>query len=370
MTGTPGADVQHPLLDVPVTEHAGRVLDWRPRYDERSRGFGMAAAEDRLPATGVLWRPGRTLDQGAEGACTGFGAAGELAAEPVPVPRITNGYALGVYRMAQRIDEWPGENYAGSSVNAAMKVLRSRGYCTGWRWAFSAEQLLAGIVAGGPAVIGVEWRDGCYETDPDAVLRPSGRVVGGHCVCLVGAIPAGTEMDPGAWQLLDGLGLAAGVRALFADGEEACAVGVNSWGPLYGSGGLFVVGLTALRAWCAAGWEAAQAEGRKRPRMTGGTRVASDVKQDRDGARQPATVGAEPEPESTETLELPASQLQEGDRLFLSDTVGAALERESVTVRGLRMVRGVVPQVLVTTRTGTFPLGAGTTVKVRRPASG
>jgi hypothetical protein len=366
MTGTPGVDRAHPLLDVPITEHDGRVLDWRPRYDVRSRAYGMAGGRDQLPATGSVWRPGRTMDQGREGACTGFAAAAELAAEPVAVPRIGNGYALGVYRMAQRLDEWPGENYSGSSVNAAKKVLRSRGYCTGWRWAFSAEQLVAGIVESGPAVIGVEWRSGSYDTDPENVLRPSGSVVGGHALCLLGAIPAGVELSPDAWQTLEDLGLAAGVRTLFSEGEDAVAIGVNSWGPTYGSGGLFVVAMSTLRAWCRAGWEAAQAEGRKRPGR-GGTVATNDDQDDQDTATeaQPATAADE----STETLELPARELREGDRLFLSDTVGATLERESATVRGLRLARGVASTVLVQTRTGSFPLGADTTVKVRRPAS-
>jgi hypothetical protein len=366
VTGAPGVDREHPLLDVPITEHAGRVLDWRPRYDVRSRAYGMAGGRDQLPATGTLWRPGRTMDQGSEGACTGFAAAAELAAEPVPVPRIGNGYALGVYRMAQRLDEWPGENYSGSSVNAAMKVLRSRGYCTGWRWAFSAEQFVAGIVADGPAVAGVEWRTGSYDTDAQNVLRPSGNVVGGHALCFVGAIPAGVELAPDAWQLLEDLGLAAGIRAVFAEGEDAAAIGVNSWGLTYGSGGLFVVAMSTLRAWCAAGWEAAQPEGRTRPGRRG-TQVAQND-QDQQNDQQPATAAAEPE--STETVEIPARDLEEGDRLFLSDDVGATLDRESATVRGLRLVRGVAPMVLVETRTGSFPLGADTMVKVRRPASG
>jgi hypothetical protein len=88
-----------------------------------------------------------------------------------------------------------------------------------------------------------------------------------------------------------------------------------------------------------------------------------DQQQDTDD--QPATAV---EAESTETLEIPASELRVGDRLFLSDDVGATLERESATVRGLQQTRGVVQQVRVTTRTGTFPVGAGTVVKVRRPA--
>ncbi len=42
--------------------------------------------------------------------------------------RLDNAYAFKVYKRAQQLDEWPGEDYGGSSVNAACKVLRERGF--------------------------------------------------------------------------------------------------------------------------------------------------------------------------------------------------------------------------------------------------
>src|SRR5688572_30495793 len=64
------------------------------------------------------------LDQGKEGACTGFGLATvtnyllrrrKIIPDPKPVsPRM-------LYQMAKRYDEWPGENYSGSSARGAMK---------------------------------------------------------------------------------------------------------------------------------------------------------------------------------------------------------------------------------------------------------
>jgi hypothetical protein len=357
---------------VTAPEHAGRVLDWRPRYDEKSRGYPMAAGDDQLPATGVLWRPGRTvLDQGREGACVGFAAAAELMADPVPVPRIGNAFALGLYRMAQRRDQWPGENYSGTSVLAGVTELKARGYCTGYRWAFSAEQLVAGIVTDGPAIVGVEWRVGSYVTDSDAVLRPSGRMVGGHALCMLGAIPADAAMTDEAWRALDGLGLGAGVRAVLEDDDEdAAAIGINSWGLSFGARGLFVVPMSVLREWCAAGWEAAQLTGRQLPPPARrGEQGMPDETDDTTGLNLGPSRQQAAESESTETLELPATELRVGDRLFLSDDVGATLERESATITGLRLSRGVAPRVLVSTRSGSFPLGAGVVVKVRRAAS-
>lgn len=367
---TPGDAAPHPLLDLPVSEHDGRTLDWRPQYDPRSRAYTMASAE-QPPSAGILWRNGQVLDQGSEGACCGFAAAGELAAEPVPVPRITNGYALGVYRLAQRIDQWPGENYQGTSVLAVMKVLRSRGYCAGFTWAFTVAQLAAGLSTG-PAVIGVEWRAGNYSTDQDAVLRPSGEVVGGHALLVLGFLPHGAQLEPDAWDALTRLRLADGARAVLEDDRErGVFVLLNSWGLTYGAGGLFLVPWSGMEQWRAAGWEAAQAQGRTRPSRKAVTDMADDDQPDTDD--QPATADdpsqAAGDDGSTRTLELTAIELQEGDRVFLDDQLTAALDRESATVHGLQLTRGVVPQVRVTTVGATFTLRAGATVKVRRPVS-
>ncbi len=70
------------------------------------------------------------LNQGSEGACTGFGlaaainyqhfvraaAAGGTAAEAI---RIASPAML--YRLARLYDEWPGEDYEGSSCRGALK---------------------------------------------------------------------------------------------------------------------------------------------------------------------------------------------------------------------------------------------------------
>jgi hypothetical protein len=73
------------------------------------------------------------LDQGREGACTGFGLATvanclllrrRVAPDKVPVsPRM-------LYEMARRYDEWPGESYSGSSARGAMKGWHKHGVCS------------------------------------------------------------------------------------------------------------------------------------------------------------------------------------------------------------------------------------------------
>ncbi len=77
------------------------------------------------------------LDQGEEGACTGFGLATvvhyllrtrKIEKDPGEIsPRM-------LYAMARRYDEWPGEAYEGSSCRGAMKGWHKHGVCAEPLW--------------------------------------------------------------------------------------------------------------------------------------------------------------------------------------------------------------------------------------------
>ena len=79
------------------------------------------------------------LDQGTEGACTGFGLATvanylltrrKVIPDPTPVsPRM-------LYELARRHDEWPGEDYSGSSARGAMKAWHKHGVCSEKIWPY------------------------------------------------------------------------------------------------------------------------------------------------------------------------------------------------------------------------------------------
>jgi hypothetical protein len=347
--------------------HAGRTFDWVPRFDERSRGFAVAAGAD-LPATGVLWKPGRTLDQGAEGACCGFAAAHEAAAEPVPVPRVTNSYARGWYRMAQRRDQWAGENYSGTSVLATCLEGRARGLYTGFRWSFSAEELAAGLPQG-PAIAGVEWTQGSYETNALGVLEPSGAVVGGHAICVLGFIPSVDLLAEDARRLLEDLDLLAGLESL----DEPAFIVLNSWGEDWGKKGLAIVSLTTVRGWVRAGAEFAHPEGRRLPGRKG-TAVSeaedvAGVEDERPDDADPGTQepgdngGAEPIQPASHVIHVAVTELQEGDRIFLPGWAEDLLGQEKVLRSGPAQV------ARVETRAGAFFLPAGDQVKVRRATS-
>ena len=77
------------------------------------------------------------LDQGSEGACTGYGLATvvnyllttrKVVSDCNPVsPRM-------LYELAKRYDEWPGESYSGSSARGAMKGWHKHGVCSEECW--------------------------------------------------------------------------------------------------------------------------------------------------------------------------------------------------------------------------------------------
>jgi hypothetical protein len=165
------------------------------------------------------------LDQGQEGACVGHGWAHELAARPVQVPMVSQD-AFDIYHAAQLVDEWEGEDYGGTSVNAGAKVARALGFITGWRWCLDINDVVKSLGYFGPIVMGVDWYEGMWDVDASGFVRPTGHIVGGHCVAL-------TQ-----------------IRVVLGDGQvdplRSYVTGINSWGRSWGRDGFFKIALIDL----------------------------------------------------------------------------------------------------------------------------
>jgi len=79
------------------------------------------------------------LDQGQEGACTGFGlatVANYLLRKRKYVPDPNPVSARMLYEMAKRYDEWAGDDYSGSSARGAMKGWHKHGICGDECWPY------------------------------------------------------------------------------------------------------------------------------------------------------------------------------------------------------------------------------------------
>ncbi|OGQ94570.1 MAG: hypothetical protein A2521_05225 [Deltaproteobacteria bacterium RIFOXYD12_FULL_57_12] len=131
-------------------------LDARPdRLDLRDRTYSPPVKS--LPAQ---WPPDETLkqllpeyvahdlilDQGKEGACTGFGLACMINyllwrrhIETSQAPFATVSPRM-LYHLARFYDEWPGEDYEGSSCRGALKAWHKHGVCADERWPYRDPQ--------------------------------------------------------------------------------------------------------------------------------------------------------------------------------------------------------------------------------------
>lgn len=209
-----------------------RKLDWRPRFDERSRNFPVSAVVRKtVRRKDRLWKVGPILDQGSEGACVGFGWTAEALATPVAVnlskvkarvPRQPQPFAQYVYKFAKTIDEWEGEDYDGTSVLAGAKSMQTFNLLKEYRWAFSIDEMVDGLISKGPVVLGIPWYEGMYEA-PKGVLKVSGENVGGHCILAVGYRVASPK----------------------AGGKDTVIL-QNSWGKSWGINGLAEIEVSEL----------------------------------------------------------------------------------------------------------------------------
>lgn len=106
------------------------------------------------------------LDQGREGACTGFGLATVvhyLLRTRKRFPDELDVSPRMLYDMARRYDEWEGTSYSGSSCRGAMKGWQKHGVCSAAAWPF-----VAGVSDTAPAEALTDGRA------VDAVRRPLG----------------------------------------------------------------------------------------------------------------------------------------------------------------------------------------------------
>ncbi len=219
-----------------------RVLDARrDTLDFRDRMFEPTLVEvpTHIPLADYRAWKIPVLDQGSEGACTGFGLATvanylltrrKVLPDPAPVS------ARMLYEMARRHDEWPGENYSGSSARGAMKGWHKHGVCSEaeWRSARRAAASAGGLTDARTA---------------DALRRPLGAylrvnhrdLVAMHSALAEVGILFATAVVHAGWEKVTKQGdipypaPAAGAHAFAIVAYDAEGFWIqNSWGPRWG----------------------------------------------------------------------------------------------------------------------------------------
>ncbi len=133
----------------------GQCLDARPdRIDLRDRAYAppVVSLPARFPDDATVRkllpryvRDGLMLSQGNAGACTGFGLAcvvnylfwrraqDTAAGRPRTLESVS---ARMLYHLARFYDEWPGEDYEGSSCRGALKAWNKHGVCAESLWPY------------------------------------------------------------------------------------------------------------------------------------------------------------------------------------------------------------------------------------------
>jgi hypothetical protein len=165
-----------------------------------------------------------------------MGWAHELAATPTRIKDLSDDKARGIYREAQKIDEWAGEAYEGTSVLAGAKVVQRSGYMEQYRWCFGLADVLLALAYEGPVVLGLPWYESMYEPR-DGWIKVEGSPVGGHCI------------------------LATSVRLT----SESIKLH-NSWGPDWGVKGMALLSFGDLEKLLHHGGEACVPVNRRKPK--------------------------------------------------------------------------------------------------------
>lgn len=175
--------------------------------DERDKRPRYAMAAPPTDRTHRNWLSlGGPWDQGSTSQCVAYSSHRYLHTHPV-VNRPWMPHA-DLYHQCQLVDEWPGEDYDGTSVRAAFKVFKTFGAVESYNWAFELEPVVRHVLEIGPVVMGTDWTDGMFDVDAHGYIWPTGDLAGGHAWLLVAvnrnrSNPDGTR---GAGRLLNSWG--------------------------------------------------------------------------------------------------------------------------------------------------------------------
>lgn len=163
-----------------------RVFDRLVHFDKRSKKFPIRDFGQLPKRKSYTWSCKINLNQGSQGACTGFATAHEGAARPCVIKNVTERTAKKIYYRARELDPWPGEDYEGSTVLAAVKAAQELGWYPEYRWAFGESDLAYAVGYKGPAILGINWYTGMIEPGSNGIVKPNGQLEGGHAILCNG----------------------------------------------------------------------------------------------------------------------------------------------------------------------------------------
>ena len=107
------------------------------------RMIGIGCTIPHLFNSNLSWSPQKKikiLNQGTEGACTGFGLAAAINLLNTKRHNTISVSPRMLYEMARKFDEWEGEKYSESSCRGAIKGWANMGVCEDSYWPYKPSQ--------------------------------------------------------------------------------------------------------------------------------------------------------------------------------------------------------------------------------------
>lgn len=159
-----------------------------PAPDPRDHHYALRKVAPKTTPRAVYrhWRTGAVLDQGSTSQCVAYSWTAFLHSSPLRTKIHLQPEEF--YRAAQKVDEWEGENYDGTSVRAGAKVLQAEGHLAQYLWASRIDEICNWVLSanGGPVVMGTDWYEGMFHPDSKGRVKLYGPAAGGHAWIIYG----------------------------------------------------------------------------------------------------------------------------------------------------------------------------------------
>lgn len=168
-----------------------KQLNRQVKLDPRDNNFLIKNHFNLKPTATIIQRywdaNGWWGDQGDSPYCVGYAWAHWIQDGPVMHPGTPPVIApQKIYEEAQKVDEWAGENYEGTSVRGGVKFLKALGNVTSYYWAFDLNTIVQYLLNYGPMVVGTNWYNSMFSPNRSGIIRATGDLAGGHAYVLNG----------------------------------------------------------------------------------------------------------------------------------------------------------------------------------------
>ena len=245
---------------MPTLELKDRRFDARPdRVDFRDHYFRarLISLEPEYPSADLIEKylpeyceDGMILDQGQEGACTGFGLAAcvnylhweRWRRDGCKGPRPARVSTRMLYQMARLYDEWPGEDYDGSSCRGGMKGWHHHGVCGETLWPY--RKSFTEPKEGWQQDAALRPLGAYYRINKDSIVDMQAAIQEVHAIYASATVHAGWWVKPADTPPVIDMTNAeeAGGHAFAIVGYNADGFIIqNSWGPKWGFSGFAVL---------------------------------------------------------------------------------------------------------------------------------